>query len=246
MLVVDDHPVVCEGVVTQLSRYSDIEVVAHAEDADSAVRECAVHRLEVVLLDLRLPDVLAADVVPRLIEVSPHSRVLLFTAFPDHTAVAPSLAAGACGLLVREAFGRNLHDALRKVARTGSYRTSGSATTAAPVTPREYDVLRLVASGHTNGEIGEQLGLSLNTVKSYLHNVMHKLGARNRAQVTTRAPARGLLCMDRWRVPPLALVGTGVAPRWWAVSSWGYLGTVNSLVSCSGSTPVPSRSACRP
>jgi DNA-binding NarL/FixJ family response regulator len=82
VLVVDDHPVVCEGVVTQLSRYSDIEIVAHAEDADSAVRGCAVHRLEVVLLDLRPPDALAADVVPRLIEVSPHSRVLLFTAFP--------------------------------------------------------------------------------------------------------------------------------------------------------------------
>lgn len=193
VLVVDDHPVVRDGIVTQLDRHSDIQVVGHAADAAAAIDACARERPDVVVLDVRLPDALAADVVPRLRAVSPSSRVLLFTAFPEHAAVAPSLAAGACGLLVKDASGTALRDALREVARTGTYRGTGQAAVSAPVTPREYDVLRLVATGHTNPEIGDQLGLTRNTVKAYLRNVMRKLDARNRAQVITNARAHGLL-----------------------------------------------------
>jgi two-component system nitrate/nitrite response regulator NarL len=194
VLVVDDHPVVRDGVATQLSRHREIDVVGHAADAAQAVVECGRERPDVVLLDLRLPDALAADVVPRLREVSPESRILLFTAFPDHAGVAPALAAGACGLVVKDASGSTLWQALMETARTGTYRGDRPrAADAVPVTPREYDVLRLVAAGYTNNEVGEQLGLSLNTVKAYLHNVMQKLGARNRAQVITNARAHGLL-----------------------------------------------------
>lgn len=193
VLVVDDHPVVRDGVVTALARHSDIAVVGHAASAADAVEACARERPDVVLLDLRLPDALAADVIPRLRAVAPASRVLLFTAFPEHSAVAPSLAAGAVGLLVKDASGRVLGDAVREVARTGTYRGPVPAAADAPLTPREYDVLRLVAAGHTNGEIGRDLRLSPNTVKTYLHNVMRKLDARNRAQVITNARAHGLL-----------------------------------------------------
>lgn len=193
VLVVDDHPVVRDGVVTALGRHSDIEVVGHAAGGADAESACARERPDVVLLDLRLPDALAADLVPRLHAVSPSSRVLLFTAFPEHSAVAPSLAAGAVGLLVKDASGTVLGDAIREVARTGSYRGRARAAADAPLTPREYDVLRLVATGHTNGEVGADLRLSPNTVKTYLHNVMRKLDARNRAQVITNARARGLL-----------------------------------------------------
>lgn len=193
VLVVDDHPVVRDGVVTQLDRHADICVVGHAADAEEAVRKAGELLPDVVLLDLRLPDGLAVDVVPRLRAVSASSRILLFTAFPEHAAVGPSLAAGACGLIVKDASSTALRDALREVARTGSYRVREASASAGPVTAREYDVLRLVASGHTNVEIGTQLGLSLNTVKSYLQNVMHKLDARNRAQLITNARAHGLL-----------------------------------------------------
>ncbi|MCD2190805.1 response regulator transcription factor [Actinomycetospora soli] len=192
VLIVDDHPVVRDGVASQLARHSDIEVVGHAADATEATVACGRERPDVVLLDVRLPDALAADVVPRLRRVSPATRVLLFTAFPEHSAVAPSLSAGAVGLLVKDASGSELGAAIRDVARTGTFR--GDVPTAdAPLTPREYDVLRLVASGHTNGEIGQELRLSPNTVKTYLHNVMRKLDARNRAQVITNARAHGLL-----------------------------------------------------
>lgn len=197
VVVVDDHPVVRDGVVTQLSRFPGIRVVGHAADAAQALALCAAERPTVVLLDVRLPDALAVDVVPRLRAVSPDSRVLLFTAFPEHAAVAPSLAAGASGLLVKDASGTALQAALREVARTGRYAAApvvpGLGTAGAPLTGREYDVLRLVASGHTNGEIGAELGLSLNTVKTYLRGVMRTIDARNRAQVITRARAHGLL-----------------------------------------------------
>jgi two-component system, NarL family, nitrate/nitrite response regulator NarL len=193
VVVVDDHPVVRDGVITQLARHGDISVVGDAATAEEAVRACRREQPDVVLLDLRLPDALAANVIPQLHTVSPASRVLLFTAFPEHAAVASSLAAGACGVLVKDASATAVRDALRDVARTGSYHGGGRAAAATPVTPREYDVLRLVAAGHTNGEIGERLGLSLNTVKAYLHNIMMKLDARNRAQVITNARTHGLL-----------------------------------------------------
>jgi two-component system, NarL family, nitrate/nitrite response regulator NarL len=193
VLIVDDHPVVRDGVASQLARHSDIEVVGHAADAAEATAVCRRERPDVVLLDVRLPDALAADVVPSLRRVSPPTRVLLFTAFPEHSAVAPSLAAGAVGLLVKDASGAELGAAIRDVARTGTYRGGGLASVDSAVTPREYEVLRLVASGHTNAEIAHELVLSPNTVKTYLQNVMRKLDARNRAQVITNARAHGLL-----------------------------------------------------
>jgi DNA-binding NarL/FixJ family response regulator len=193
IVIVDDHPVVHDGVAAQLQRYPDMVVVGRAATGAAAVTVCAAERPDVVLLDLRLPDCLAADVVPELHRVSPGSRILLFTAFPEHAAVAPTLTAGACGILVKHAGSTTLRDAIRSVARTGTFRGEPSASPTAPVTAREYDVLRLVAAGHTNPEIGTELNLSVNTVKTYLRTVMHKLAARNRAQLIANARGQGLL-----------------------------------------------------
>lgn len=197
VMVVDDHPVVREGIVSQLKRCSEIEVVGQAGDGEHAVVECTRLHPDIVLLDVRLPDQLAPEVVPRLLRTSPHTKVLLFTAFPDHAAVRPSLAAGARGLLVKDSSAGELCAALRQVARGGPAEAGpGREDQSGPapvVTPRQYDVLRLVACGHTNLEIGHELGLSVNTVKTYLGHVMQALQARNRAQLITNARARGLL-----------------------------------------------------
>jgi two-component system nitrate/nitrite response regulator NarL len=193
IVVVDDHPVVHDGVAAQLNRYPDMTVVGHAGTGADAVRVCAEEQPDVVLLDLRLPDCLAADVVPELRRVHPTCKILIFTAFPEHAAVAPTLTAGACGLLVKHAGGTAVRDAIRSVARTGAFHTDSPSPRAAPVTAREYDVLRLVAAGHTNPEIGAELNLSINTVKTYLRAVMHKLTARNRAQLIANARTHGLL-----------------------------------------------------
>jgi two-component system, NarL family, nitrate/nitrite response regulator NarL len=193
IVIVDDHPVVHDGVAAQLQRYPDMVVVGRAGTGAAAVTVCAAEHPDIVLLDLRLPDCLAADVVPEVRRVSPDSRILLFTAFPEHAAVAPTLAAGACGILVKHAGGTAVRDAIRSVARTGAFHTGTPTTATAPVTAREYDVLRLVAAGHTNPEIGAELNLSVNTVKTYLRTVMHKLAARNRAQLIANARGQGLL-----------------------------------------------------
>ncbi|MET8511826.1 response regulator transcription factor [Streptomyces sp. NPDC005077] len=193
IVVVDDHPVVHDGVAAQLDGYPDLSVVGHAETGVDAVTLCAREQPDVVLLDLRLPDLPAADVVPGVLRVSPDTHILLFTAFPEHAAVAPTLAAGACGLLVKEAGGTAVRDAIRSVASTGTFRTERAAPSAAPVTAREYEVLRLVAAGYTNPEIGDELTLSVNTVKTYLREMMNKLAARNRAQLIARARMHGLL-----------------------------------------------------
>ena len=167
-------------------------VVGHAGTGAEAVPVCAAERPDLVLLDLRLPDCLAADVVPRLHEVSPDSRILVFTAFPEHAAVAPTLAAAA-GLLVKHAGSTAIREAIRSVARTGTFSDGTPEPSTPPVTAREYDVLRLVAAGHTNPEIGVELNLSINTVKTYLRTVMQKLAARNRAQLIANARGQGLL-----------------------------------------------------
>jgi two-component system, NarL family, nitrate/nitrite response regulator NarL len=193
IVIVDDHPVVYDGVAAQLDRYPDLAVVGHADTGAEAVTLCAWEQPDVVLLDLRLPDRLAADVVPAVHRVSPDSRILPFTAFPEHAAVAPTLAAGAVGLLVKDAGGTAVRDAIRSVAHTGAFRADRSPAYAGPVTTREYDVLRLVAAGYTNPEIGDELNLSVNTVKSYLREMMHKLAARNRAQLIANARTHGLL-----------------------------------------------------
>lgn len=193
IVVIDDHPVVRDGVAAQLQHHGDMTVVGYAATAAEGLRVCAVERPDVVLLDLRLPDAPAAEVVVDLRRTSPDSRVLVFTAFPEHASVASTLAAGACGLLVKDANGTTVRDAVRSVVRSGTYQVTHTAPSVSPVTAREYDVLRLVAAGHTNLEIGAELNLSVNTVKSYLREVMRKLGARNRAQVIMKARSSGLL-----------------------------------------------------
>ncbi|MEV0364643.1 response regulator transcription factor [Nocardia fusca] len=192
-MIVDDHPVVHDGVAAQLQRSPDMTVVGHAGTGAEAVTVCAAQHPDIVLLDLRLPDCLAADIVPEVHRVSPDSRVLLFTAFPEHAAVAPTLAAGACGILVKHAGATTIREAIRSVARTGVFRTGTPTASTPAVTAREYDVLRLVAAGHTNLEISSELNLSINTVKTYLRTVMHKLAARNRVQLIANARAQGLL-----------------------------------------------------
>ena len=192
-MVIDDHPVVRDGVAAQLQHHRDMTVVGYAATAADGLRVSAEERPDVVLLDLRLPDAPAAEVVAELRRTTPDSRVLVFTAFPEHAAVVPTLAAGACGLLVKDANGTAVRDAIRSVARTGTYHAGHTAPSVSPVTAREYDVLRLTAAGHTNLEIGAELNLSVNTVKTYLRELMHKLGARNRAQLIMNARSSGLL-----------------------------------------------------
>lgn len=195
VLVVDDHPVVCDGVSAQLSTCAGISIIGLAASGAEAISVCVEHRPDVVLLDLRLPDLPAHEIVRKIVSASPTSKIVLFTAFPEHAGVAAALATGATGLLVKDISSSDLCAAIREVATTGSLVGPArcDVSPAVIVTAREYDILRLVAAGCTNNEIGIQLNLSINTVKGYLRNVMQKLAARNRTQLIVNARARGFI-----------------------------------------------------
>jgi DNA-binding NarL/FixJ family response regulator len=200
-MVVDDHPVVRDGVALLLRTEPALVVVGSAETGRAAIERAPELRPDLVLLDLRLPDMLAPEVVTGLRAVVPAARVVVFTAHGDHHGVQAALDAGAHGALLKDVAATDLVAALRRVLRgervtdprTVPGGTSRDALARSGLTRREYEVLRLAAQGRTNPEIAESTGLARNTVKTYLQSALHKLGARNRVEAIGKAGEAGLL-----------------------------------------------------
>lgn len=203
VLVVDDHPVVRQGVGLLLRSDPNIVVVGEAKSAKEAIDSARRLRPDVMLLDLRLPDMLASEAIPLLQMASPNTKVVIFTAYAGHRALNAAIEAGAHSCLRKDAAEVDLAVAIRRVARGDRFidprlqqdgmpgrmpRSSGP-----PLTRREYEVLRRVAMGETNPEIADRLGLSKNTVKGYLQTALEKLGVHNRVEAIARANEIGLL-----------------------------------------------------
>ncbi|WP_243794428.1 response regulator transcription factor [Saccharopolyspora gloriosae] len=203
VLVVDDHPVIRGGVELLAAQDPAIRVVGSARTGHEAIRLVHEVSAEVVLLDLRLPDMPAPELVAQLRRIVPKAKILLFTAFADHGAIDVLLDAGADGCLVKDITGVDFATAVRRVARGVRVidpRLAGRHGSATPellfhvgLTRREYDVLRLAAMGHSNPEIAEHLLLARNTVKTYLQTAMQKLNARNRVEAIAKAHEARLL-----------------------------------------------------
>lgn len=203
LLVVDDHPVVCDGVSLLLSRDDSVEVVGSAERGRDAVAESARLQPDVVLLDLRLPDTDPSRLVGQLLAAALGSRILLFTAHADGAAVQSCLEAGAAGCLLKDVGTDELIRGLHAVAagsrvvdpRLGRRPDLGlrERLDALSMTRREFEVVRLLATGMTNPEIAEELDLTRNTVKTYVQCALQKLGARNRVEAIGRAHEARLL-----------------------------------------------------
>jgi DNA-binding NarL/FixJ family response regulator len=203
VVVVDDHPVVLDGVRLLLHDDPAIRVVGGAPDAASAVQLVARTQPHVVLLDLRLPDAVASEIVAPLRQVAPEARIVVFTAYRDHAALRATLDAGVDGCLLKDAGATDLLAAVHQAANGVAIFDPRVDSRAAPrmrarlhhtgLTQREYDVLRHAAAGRTNPEIAEQLGLTRHTVTGYLRNAMRKLNARNRIELITKAAQSGLL-----------------------------------------------------
>jgi two-component system, NarL family, response regulator NreC len=204
VLIVDDHAVVRAGLRLLLEREDDLEVVAEAGDAREAVFLTRRHKPGVILLDVSMPGRNGVDVVAELIQDSPESRVLMLSMEDDPSYVRQAFAAGASGYVLKEAVEADVVQAIRKVADGEQYvhpslgarlvaPTIASGIDHDPLSDREREVLSLLALGHTNHEIAEELVVSVRTVESHRAHILAKLRLATRAELVRYALDNGLL-----------------------------------------------------
>ena len=204
ILVVDDHPVVRQGLVAVLDDQPDLDVVGAAGSAEEAIDLVGRSRPDVVLLDLELPGMDGVAAIPRLLERSPETRILVFTAYDTDERVLGAIRAGARGHLLKGAPVQEIVGAIRVVQVGGSQleprvaarllsEVSAPRRSAGLLSEREREVLRLVADGLPNKQIARSLAITERTVKYHVTQILTKLGAENRAQAVALAVQRGLL-----------------------------------------------------
>jgi DNA-binding NarL/FixJ family response regulator len=204
VLVADDHPIVRGGLVALLGTLEGIEVVGEASDGADAVREALLCRPDVVVLDLRMPRLDGVEAARRIVRDLPGTAVLVLTMFDEDELVADALSAGARGYLLKGAEPEEIERAVRAVAAGAAILAPQVAAhvlhrAARPpaqmafpeLTPRERDVLRLIASGRANGEIAPALGIAPKTVGNHVSAIFLKLGVATRAEAIVRARDAG-------------------------------------------------------
>jgi DNA-binding NarL/FixJ family response regulator len=201
--VVDDHPIVRQGLTAALEDEPDLEVIGAAGSAEEALTLVGQLRPEVVLLDLELPGMGGVEAIPRLIEASPNTAVLVFTAYDTDERVLGAIRSGAKGYLLKGATTADIARAIRAVAAGGSALEPRVAAKlvaavrgprgAGQLTHREREVLSLIADGLPGKQIARALGISERTVKFHTGSILRKFGADNRAQAVALAAQRGLL-----------------------------------------------------
>jgi len=202
LLVVDDHPVVRDGIVGMVASADDIEVVGEAADGAEAVALAQVLYPDVVLMDLRMPRMDGVAAVREFVRLRLRSRIVVLTTFDADADVLPAITAGATGYLLKDAPRDELLRAVRAAAEGGTVLAPSVASRLVHrvrtrdedlLTARELEILALVADGATNGAAGRALHLSEATVKTHLLSVYAKLGVGDRAAAVAEGFRRGLL-----------------------------------------------------
>lgn len=201
VVLVDDHAVVRGALRALLEGQPDIEVVGEAGDLASARRAIGETRPRVLVLDVNLPDGLAVDSLADLRQASPRTEVVLLTMERDLTLARRALEAGAGGYLFKDAAHLELIEAVRAAATGERYLAPAVGVglqnedegERPRLSPRESEVLKLMALGYTNREIGEQLSLSVRTVETHRAHIQQKLGLSSRPELTRYALANGLI-----------------------------------------------------
>lgn len=203
VLVIDDHPVVREGLVASLEDEADFTVVGAAGSLEEALPMVAARRPEVILLDLELPGVDGLAAIPILRAADPDVRLLILTAYDPDERVLGAMRGGAAGYLLKGAPLSEIARAVRAAHAGETYiepRVAGTVVAglspgrkAGTLSRREREVLHLVAAGQSNKQIARSLGITERTVKFHVASILNKLGADNRAQAVALAGRRGLL-----------------------------------------------------
>jgi DNA-binding NarL/FixJ family response regulator len=199
VVVADDFPLVREGVVRALNQDPAIEVVAQAENGQEALHVAARLQPDVMILDLRMPDLGGLAVLDKLRSTQPEIRVIVMTASEQASTLLDAIAAGAAGYLSKRSTGEELRQAVITAHGGGSVITPslashllkefsssarGEQSAVRPLQGRELDVLRLVVQGKTDNEIGQELFISPRTVQNHLTRIREKTGLRRRSELT--------------------------------------------------------------
>ncbi|WP_338682771.1 response regulator transcription factor [Streptomyces acidiscabies] len=202
ILIVDDHPVVRFGLRGMLEAYDDLRVVGEAASGDEAIALASATQPDVVLMDLRMPGTDGATATARIRQEHPGIRVLVLTTYEGDADILPAIEAGATGYLLKDTPIGTLTDAIRAAARgeiilappvAARLVTHMQAPAGEQLTPREVQVLGLVARGLSNSEIGRHLYIGEATVKTHLLRTFVKLGVNDRTAAVTVALSRGIL-----------------------------------------------------
>jgi DNA-binding NarL/FixJ family response regulator len=199
ILTVDDHPFVREGLVTVIGKQPDMAVIAQASTGHEGIEQFRVHRPDVTLMDLRLPDMSGVDTTIAIRSESRDARIVVLTTFEGDVDIQRAFAAGAKAYVLKNMPPKDLVEIIRHVhagkkrvppevaARLAEHMAEES------LTQRERNVLMQVAGGHRNREIAELLAISEDTVKTHLKHIIDKLGARDRTEAVTIAVRRGII-----------------------------------------------------
>ncbi|TCM15326.1 LuxR family two component transcriptional regulator [Novosphingobium sp. PhB165] len=197
LVVCDDHPMILSGIQTLLGVDPELQVVATARDGETALRKIEEYQPDIALIDIYMPDLDGLDLLGRINRAGWPVRVVLLSAAISDAQVIEAIAAGAAGIVLKDIAPTTLVECLRKVARGGRWlpqhlvaaainRRRAEEREVSPfesLTPREWEVTRLLAKGMANRDIAGELAISLGTVKIHLHSIYSKLGADNRTTV---------------------------------------------------------------
>jgi DNA-binding NarL/FixJ family response regulator len=199
VLIVDDHPLVRHGLSGIIDQQPDMVVVAEGACGREAIQHFRLHVPDVTVMDMRLPDVHGVEAIKAILSEFPEARIVVLSSYEGDADIRAALKAGAKAYLLKGMESKELLDQIRSIhagkkrmhpvvaARLGEFLNEDN------LTPREIEVLKLVADGNSNKEIAQLLFISEDTVKMHVRNILSKLGANDRTQAVTTALRRGIV-----------------------------------------------------
>jgi two-component system NarL family response regulator len=199
VLIADDHALLRSGVAAVMAAYGNVEVVGEAENGQHAIEQFLRLLPDVTLMDLQMPVMGGLEAMIAIRSLNPNARIIVLTTYKGDTQVARAIRAGAAGYLLKGAIRMDLLDAIQTVHEGRSYmppevaQEMASYFTQDALSARELEVLRLVAHGNANKEVGRLLSIKEETVKAHMSTVLAKLGAKDRTHAVMIAMRRGIL-----------------------------------------------------
>ena len=198
ILSVDDHPLLRKGIATLVNAESDMKLVAEASNGEEAIEKFRSHRPDVTLMDIQMPGLNGIETINQIQKEFPNARIIILTSYTGDAQVVRALKAGARAYLLKRQVHRELletiravHAGQRRIPQEVAVELVDSARDG--LTPREVDVLRLIANGNANKQIADQLSIGEASVKSYVANILSKLGANDRAHAVSIGLRRGII-----------------------------------------------------